>query len=385
VSDEHRDLIGRQMDAELDKGRRAVHKAALSNERRKHRVQLAEDVGYLQNLREQADNETRRVELGQLIEALILGGGDWLEPGEANRFRQGERPQIHEGGLVWDAKNDGAPAREGEIPGDVAIGGRSVQPSDPSYPDDRVKLLSAESEGVSADAGGDASTGDDVDAGDQEGPPATGEDENGGVWRDQHADGKGGLAGGEADAGSAGIGTIRFAPNPDNRPGDPTPSQRATIPNAGGQDAASAVGIHPTIGAAEDGFLDTVHTIGAGVGKAVTEGGKGAVDAVGIAAKEMANNEDLHKGLEFGAKAAGVAMSYAAKKTFLDAVNNYIGIDVDKQTKNGFTLGQAAALAGVVQKAMVLKSIYDNYYDLPKDAANLGEKFNKAYKDVYGE
>jgi len=53
------------------------------------------------------------------------------------------------------------------------------------------------------------------------------------------------------------------------------------------------------------GFGEAVSTIGKGVGEAVSKGAAGAGEALSQTWDALTTNKDLHKGVEFGVKAAG--------------------------------------------------------------------------------
>ncbi len=52
------------------------------------------------------------------------------------------------------------------------------------------------------------------------------------------------------------------------------------------------------------GFGEAVEPIGTGIGEAVSKGAEGAGEALGKTWDALTTNEDLHKGVEFGGKAA---------------------------------------------------------------------------------
>lgn len=53
------------------------------------------------------------------------------------------------------------------------------------------------------------------------------------------------------------------------------------------------------------GLLETAKKAGPGIWEAVAKGVPAGAQAVGQAAHELATNEDLHKGVRFGVRAAG--------------------------------------------------------------------------------
>jgi hypothetical protein len=73
------------------------------------------------------------------------------------------------------------------------------------------------------------------------------------------------------------------------------------------------------------GFGDAVSTIGSGIGEAVSKGAEGAGQALGKTWDELTTNEDLHKGVEFGGKAAWEVSKDVFKEAGADAGRALVG------------------------------------------------------------
>jgi hypothetical protein len=127
------------------------------------------------------------------------------------------------------------------------------------------------------------------------------------------------------------------------------------------------------------GFGDAVSTIGKGVGEAVDKGIDGAGEALGKTWDALTTNEDLHKGVEFGGKAAWEVSKDVWERAGEDAAGALVG--AGSYYKLGETAGKVAR--GTVFD--LFKNGGQDYMEWPDKARDLGERINKVKERVYGK
>ncbi len=140
-----------------------------------------------------------------------------------------------------------------------------------------------------------------------------------------------------------------------------------------------------------NGFGEAVSTIGKGVGEAVSKGAEGAGEALGKTWDALTTNEDLHKGVEFGVKAAGEVSKDVAKTVLKDI--GYNGWDA-AATKGAEYLGldRTASILGnpaitiPVNKAIGMARVVDDVWNGAQERStkDLGRRIDSVYEDVYG-
>ncbi|MEA1900643.1 MAG: RHS repeat-associated core domain-containing protein, partial [Thermodesulfobacteriota bacterium] len=99
-------------------------------------------------------------------------------------------------------------------------------------------------------------------------------------------------------------------------------------------------------------FGGTVKTISSGIGQ-----------AVGAAWNDVAYNEELHRGVEFGVKAAGVATVEVAKIVTMDTLKAYFMPRIPLTQAGGYAFGESV---NVIQVTLSLES----YGNMAKDISN---------------
>lgn len=126
-------------------------------------------------------------------------------------------------------------------------------------------------------------------------------------------------------------------------------------------------------------FGDAVSTIGSGIGEAVSKGAEGAGEALGKTWDELTGNKELHKGVEFGGKAAWEVSKDVAEMAGKDALGTYGGYwlkDTEKDPKITDAFGTAGSLINMGIR------LYDK---APDWARGLGERINKIKDGVYSK
>ena len=127
-----------------------------------------------------------------------------------------------------------------------------------------------------------------------------------------------------------------------------------------------------------------------GIGKALVEGGKGAAKAVGRTTDELMHNKDLHKGVEFGARAAWEVTKEVAKRAGQDAIEaigeqKFVGA-LKKSKKFGKLVTVIDDHPGVIagrQVAEMADQIEESLAEYPRMARTLGARINAIKRDVY--
>jgi hypothetical protein len=128
-----------------------------------------------------------------------------------------------------------------------------------------------------------------------------------------------------------------------------------------------------------NGFADAASTIGPGIGEAVSKGAAGAGEALGKTWDALTTNEDLHKGVEFGGKAAWEVSKDVWERAGEDAAGALVG--AGSYYKLGETAGKVAR--GTVFD--LFKNGGQDYMEWPDKARDLGERINKVKERVYGK
>lgn len=122
---------------------------------------------------------------------------------------------------------------------------------------------------------------------------------------------------------------------------------------------------------------EQLRKIGTGTGQALRQGAAGAKEALARTAHELAHNEDLHKGLEFGLKAAGEVSKDVAEKVGADALSAAFGRF--RPLAGEGTAPLPGTIGGLVWKGA------RSYKDFPDQARDLGWRIVRVREDVYGK
>jgi hypothetical protein len=120
---------------------------------------------------------------------------------------------------------------------------------------------------------------------------------------------------------------------------------------------------------------EQLERIAGGTGQAVTQGAAGAGQALARTADELAHNEELHKGVEFGVKAAGEVSKDVWAKAGSDAISTAFG-----RFRPGAGEGVAplpGAVGGLIWKGV------SSFRKLPEQTRDLGERIMRTRDDVY--
>jgi hypothetical protein len=129
----------------------------------------------------------------------------------------------------------------------------------------------------------------------------------------------------------------------------------------------------------KNAFADAVSTIGKGVDEAVSKGAAGAGEALSKTWDALTTNEELHKGVEFGVKAAGEVtkdVAWEAGKDAAKALGGYWLKDIGNDPKPTDALGPTG---GLLFKGVEL------YNKAPGWGQDLGDRLYKIKKDVYSK
>jgi len=141
----------------------------------------------------------------------------------------------------------------------------------------------------------------------------------------------------------------------------------------------------------QNGFGDAVGTIGAGLGEAVSKGADGAGEALGKTWDALTTNEDLHKGVELGGKAAWEVTKDVGKTVYDDL--KYNGWDTAaSEAAKAVGLSSTASVLGYpvitipLNKAIgtgrVIRDVWGGKQE--QDAIDLGKRIDSIYEGVYG-
>jgi hypothetical protein len=127
-----------------------------------------------------------------------------------------------------------------------------------------------------------------------------------------------------------------------------------------------------------------------GIGKAVVEGGKGAAKAVGRTTDELMHNKDLHKGVEFGARAAWEVTKEVANKAgqdaFKAATESFFFDKAEKLGKVGRMIKSVANSPAVVagrHTVDVSKQVEKGLEEYPQLARDLGARIKGIKRKIY--
>ena len=140
-----------------------------------------------------------------------------------------------------------------------------------------------------------------------------------------------------------------------------------------------------------NGFGEAVETMAKGVGEAVSKGAAGAGEALGKTWDALTTNEDLHKGVEFGVKAAGEVIKDAGKAVFWDSLANTGDTALTEGAKQ-LGLNRAAEIFGnpaitiplnkAISAGRLVKSVWGGGAEA--DTKDLGRRMDTIFEDVYG-
>ncbi len=118
-----------------------------------------------------------------------------------------------------------------------------------------------------------------------------------------------------------------------------------------------------------------------GIGKAVVEGTKGSAKAVNRTVDELRHNEALHKGLEFGGRAAWEVTKDVAKRAGQDAVEAWAEQKIVGGLGRIGTVGEIAqsvldnpGVVSVRHSREIAKKIQKGLREYPGMARDLGER-----------
>lgn len=127
------------------------------------------------------------------------------------------------------------------------------------------------------------------------------------------------------------------------------------------------------------GFGEAVGAITQGLGEAVSKGAEGAGEALGKTWDALTTNEELHKGVEFGGKAAWEVTKDVAERAGEDAAGALVS--AGSYYKLGESVGKIAR--GTVFD--LLKGGGQDYLEWPGKARDIGERIYKVKERVYGK
>jgi len=122
---------------------------------------------------------------------------------------------------------------------------------------------------------------------------------------------------------------------------------------------------------------EQLDTIASGTGQAVAKGAAGAKQALGRTWEELSTNQELHKGVEFGVKAAGEVSKDVWKQVGKDAGSAAFG-----HFRPG--AGEGAGRLFGTTGGLIWKGA-DSYDKLPKDVHELGDRITRVRDAVYGK
>ncbi len=189
----------------------------------------------------------------------------------------------------------------------------------------------------------------------------------------------GGFAGGGGDFSSSGatsgfgIGKLAGADNgADNGAGQPKAPAEPWTPFSAGQEHLDHID-------RKNGFGDAVSTIGSGIGEAVSMGAQGAGEALGKTWDALTTNTDLHKGVEFGAKAAWEVSKDVGKRVVEDAGDAYLGYLLGNKSADPKYTDPLGKVGDLYAKGVKL------YDQAPEWGRSLGTRLNKIKQDVYSK
>ncbi|MDQ7836448.1 MAG: hypothetical protein RDU24_13790, partial [Humidesulfovibrio sp.] len=121
------------------------------------------------------------------------------------------------------------------------------------------------------------------------------------------------------------------------------------------------------------------------------KGAAGAGEALSQTWDALTTNKDLHKGVEFGAKAAGEVTKDVAWTVLKDTVYNTWDVGLSEGAKR-LGLDRVANLAGNPAITLPLNKIWGMKRTVEdvwgggqeRDAKDLGRRIDSVYEDVYG-
>ena len=129
----------------------------------------------------------------------------------------------------------------------------------------------------------------------------------------------------------------------------------------------------------KNGFGDAVSTIGSGIGEAVSKGAQGAGEALGKTWDALTTNTDLHKGVEFGAKAAWEVSKDVGKRVVEDAGDAYLGYLLGNKSADPKYTDPLGKVGDLYAKGVKLHD------QAPEWGRSLGTRLNKIKQDVYSK
>jgi len=117
--------------------------------------------------------------------------------------------------------------------------------------------------------------------------------------------------------------------------------------------------------------------IAAGTSQAVTQGAAGAKQALGRTWEELSTNQELHKGVEFGVKAAGEVSKDVWAKAGEDAATAYA-----VRAKAALLGESAGELARSTAKGVLINGGND-LFEWPEKARGIGARIENLKKRIY--
>ncbi|HWR04930.1 MAG TPA: hypothetical protein VN419_13075 [Humidesulfovibrio sp.] len=124
---------------------------------------------------------------------------------------------------------------------------------------------------------------------------------------------------------------------------------------------------------------EQLERIAAGTGQAVTQGAAGAKQALSRTWEELATNEELHKGVEFGVNAAGEVSKDVGMQVGKHAATVYGGYKLAAPTGGPRWTNGLGPVPGLVWTGV------NSYKTFPQKGQDLGDRIQTIHNSVYGE